>query len=519
MKKLYIYSRVSSDAQLSGKGLDRQTIDPSIIQQIEQQHGCKLAGLISDQGVSAYKGDNISDTGELGQFINSVKNGQLKNCILAVETIDRITRLPIHDARKLFATILESGIELIILKMGYELITYDSSSDMGLDLQLQIFLHLAFAESKQKSTRIKASYQSNIKSKSVKCSRHLPFWIEWDNGYKLIDSEVEKLKELFELKLKGYSVLSIVKKLNDSGVRFRNSRTKLVSQTRITNLLKSRTCIGDFGVYSKESGKRELIRWESNFYPAAIDNELFNKVQATFSNTKGTRQTTIKNLFHSISYCSACGGRMAVYHAHREQFYLRCVNATQGRSEHHCKAGAINYPSMIHACLIHYFSYLDVDSIKPTTSIERNSKNEIERLQDELIVLERKRERLRKLFLIEDDVTTIESDLKKVIAKIQNTKSRIDELSIEDDPIVDTVNDIKRTLADYHNPSQDELIKLNSMIRKIVSRIEFKKGSDHKTCRATIHYHNGCIVNLRLYNKNSDPDGYATFKTVWNSEK
>ncbi|NSY33354.1 hypothetical protein DS891_07045 [Pseudoalteromonas sp. JC28] len=516
MKNLYVYSRVSSEVQISGKGLDRQTIDPSIIHQLENQHNCKLAGYLSDRGVSAFKGDNISDTGELGQFINSVKNGQLKNCVLAVETIDRITRLPIHQARKLFATILENGIELIILKMGYELITYDSSSDMGLDLQVQIFLHLAYAESKQKSTRIKASYQSNIKSKSVKCSRHLPFWIEWkDNGYHLVDSEVEKLKELFELKLKGYSVLSIVKRLNDSGVSFRNSRTKLVSQTRITNLLKSRTCIGDFGVYSNESGKRELVRWETGFYPAAIDNELFNKVQASFSKTKGTRQTTIKNLFHSISYCSSCGGRMAVYHGHREQFYLRCVNATQGRSEYHCKAGSINYPSMIHASLVHYFSYLDVDSIQPTTSLERNSKNEVEQLQDELKVLERKRERLRKLFLIEDDITDLETELKKVVAKIQTTKSRIDKLSIQDDPIVDTVNEIKQTLADYHEPTQDELIKLNAMIRKIVNRINFNKGSDHITCRATIHYHNGCIVNLRLHNKNSDPDGFNTFKQVW----
>ena len=106
MKLLYIYSRVSSEKQLLGDGLNRQSISKELLKVIEQKHECKFTELLSDRGVSAFKGDNILSTGELGQFIERVNSGYIKNPILLVESIDRITRLPIDKARELFSKIL-----------------------------------------------------------------------------------------------------------------------------------------------------------------------------------------------------------------------------------------------------------------------------------------------------------------------------------------------------------------------------------------------------------------------------
>lgn len=556
MKPLYIYSRVSSEKQLLGDGLNRQSISKELLKVIEQKHECKFTELLSDRGVSAFKGDNILSTGELGQFIERVNSGYIKNPILLVESIDRITRLPIDNARELFSKILNSGIEIIILKMGYErLITKNSSQDFGLDIQLQIFLHLAYQESKQKSQRIKETFQNNLINKKIKCSRHLPFWIENVKGeYKLIDDEVSKLKECYELRMKGYSVLSIVRHFNDNGIKFRNSRTSLLSATRISNLLKSRTVIGEYPIYDNTNNKKTLVRWEKEFYPPAIEKDLFLKVNATFNTVSNTRQTELKNAFHGLTYCASCGGKMAAYHSkQRKDYYLRCVNKTQNRSSKFivnrnttyksiinpltdnrlllkayyvtvannlkssmmCGNGAIKYKSIIEPVLFNFFSYLDVSSIQSTTDNEKNNTNKLDSLNEQLSKLEKRKTRLRKLFLIEDDTTQTEQELRLIVNKINGLKLKVESMLAVNEPLNDSVLAMKQCLTDYAiNASQDDLIKINGLFKKLVDRIELLK--DGKTgCKSKIHFKTGQVLELYLPSMVHNKTRYESLITLF----
>ena len=518
MKPLYIYSRVSSEKQLLGDGLNRQSISKELLKVIEQKHECKFTELLSDRGVSAFKGNNILSTGELGQFIERVNSGYIKNPILLVESIDRITRLPIDKARELFSKILNSGIEIIILKMGYErLLTKNSSQDFGLDIQLQIFLHLAYQESKQKSQRIKETFQNNLINKKIKCSRHLPFWIENVNGeYKLINEEVSKLKECYELRMKGYSVLSIVRHFNDNGIKFRNSRTKSLSATRISNLLKSRTVLGEYPIYDNSNNKKTLVRWEKEFYPPAIEKDLFLKVNATFNTVSNTRQTELKNAFHGLTYCASCGGKMAAYHSkQRKDYYLRCVNKTQNRSSMKCGNGAIKYKSIIEPVLFNFFSYLDVSSIQSTTDNEKNTTNKLDSLNEQLATLEKRKTRLRKLFLIEDDTAQTEQELKLIVIKINDLKVKIEQLSAVNEPLNDSVLELKQCLTDYTiNASQDDLIKINALFKKLVDRIELLK--DGKTgCKSKIHFKTGQLLDLYLPSMFHNKTRYESLITMF----
>lgn len=71
----YSYVRMSTDAQLKGDSLRRQT---ELSQRYADSHGLKLVeeAKLHDIGVSAFKGDNVA-TGALGKFLGALNSGQV----------------------------------------------------------------------------------------------------------------------------------------------------------------------------------------------------------------------------------------------------------------------------------------------------------------------------------------------------------------------------------------------------------------------------------------------------------
>ena len=120
-RKAYIYSRVSKGTQTKGDGLRRQV--ESATKFVEMENATNRSSgrhtyvfednLITDRGLSAYKGLNTEANAGLGAFIEAAKNGDIvRGSLLVVEAIDRVSRLPADEARKLFGMFKTYGIDV-----------------------------------------------------------------------------------------------------------------------------------------------------------------------------------------------------------------------------------------------------------------------------------------------------------------------------------------------------------------------------------------------------------------------
>jgi DNA invertase Pin-like site-specific DNA recombinase len=128
--KAYSYIRWSTPQQTGNDSLTRQ------IKSTEEF--CKMKGwnldkeLKVDAGVSSYGGDNVRK-GALGEFINAVDCGLIKTpCVLILEQLDRLTRMKLRDARRLFESLLEKGVKICVSNSGkiYDEASLDNPFDL-----------------------------------------------------------------------------------------------------------------------------------------------------------------------------------------------------------------------------------------------------------------------------------------------------------------------------------------------------------------------------------------------------
>lgn len=509
MKKLYIYSRVSTEKQkLSGDGLNRQSQLMDDVSSIERIHNCKYDSSFHDS-TSAFSGKHI-DSGQLGQFIKRCEVGLIKEPILYVEAIDRLSRMSIKESRSLLQRMFDAGITLIIKKMGFDkLLTEDSNNDIGIDLYLSVLLHLANRESIQKSERIKETYKNNVGKNTIKCSQHLPFWIDYtEQGY-IFNEHVDNLRLMFELRLNGYSVLAIARHFNDNGIKLGSKqRSSSVSATRIKNILTRPQAIGEYCKYDPQD-KSKIIERIVNFYPPAIEHETFIKVKASFKNTKTRQPSSIANVFHGLTYCGSCGSKMAAYHSkQREDYYLRCVSVTQGLSTGvKCGNGAIKYKSIIEPCLKLFFDYLPIDDLLHA-QVEDNSQ-ELEILKSKLVESEQKYKKVKKMVLLVEDDEDLLNQFKTLSGEIKRIKAKLEE---HEQPIQYDVQQWQ-TLKDYCIQTTDDKIKINALLSSFINKIELKKdGKIGASC--VIVFKSGLNTSVYLPSIKHNTERYETFRSM-----
>jgi DNA invertase Pin-like site-specific DNA recombinase len=110
----YSYVRMSSDTQLRGDSLRRQTEDT---ERFARENGLVLDKefRLADLGVSAFSGENIK-TGELGRFLLAVKAGKVQvGSVLIVESLDRLSLQKARPSIRIFLDLLDAGISIATL--------------------------------------------------------------------------------------------------------------------------------------------------------------------------------------------------------------------------------------------------------------------------------------------------------------------------------------------------------------------------------------------------------------------
>jgi DNA invertase Pin-like site-specific DNA recombinase len=283
MAIVYSYIRFSSRKQMKGDSLRRQS---EMGQEWIARNQHTAANLtLHDLGVSAFRGKN-KHKGALKTFLNAISDGTIKpGSILLVENLDRLSRQGVLEAYTLFIDILSAGVKIVVLQPYEQVYSKQSANDLvGLMLPL-IHFYQAHIESKNKSDRLKKSWEQKRKLAvdGVRFDKRCPSWIQYDSkkncfvkkdGWKAIlfifkrtVDGVGQGRLLSELQKKGFAPLGISGRWNSSFIQ---------------KVLNDRSVLGERQPFTfTEDGVREPEGDPiPDYYPAVVDESLWYQAQA-----------------------------------------------------------------------------------------------------------------------------------------------------------------------------------------------------------------------------------------------
>jgi len=365
-KRAFSYIRMSTEAQMKGHSLERQL---DMTRAYAKEKGFQLVEDLRDIGLSAHDGTNV-EKGKLGEFLKAIELGEIeKDCVLLVESLDRLSRKSPRQAFSQFNDILDYGIEIHTI---FDRQVYTSANvdlNPGLLFSSIGFMLRAHSESEEKSRRLKKRWQSNRDNLDTRILTTVcPAWLEAKadkTGFKLIASRAHIIKRIFELCIdEGMGAYAIAKYFNDNPVifpRFTKAEKRNRSQlggnktgwqkSYILKILNNPAVYGDFQPRELVDGKRiasSAVR--ENYFPQVITKERFLLAQAKLhdraSTGGGRKGDHFNNIFTKLLICGHCGA--AIHFIDKGPppkggKYLRCSNALLG---HKCKMGAWKYADL-----------------------------------------------------------------------------------------------------------------------------------------------------------------------------
>lgn len=440
----YIYSRVSKEAQVNGDGLRRQIdnafrfIDSKNRELIEKGLPTYVVAdeLITDRGLSAYKGYNTAANGGLGAFLEAAKRGEVKRgSLLVVEAVDRISRMPADESRKTFSLFKEYGIDVAIVKFGV-IIKHSESTTLENDLLITAAIHLAHMESQQKSNRINDRFEEKRRLEKLggaKRTTICPLWMkisEDKKSFELIPDRARVMRRIVDMKLNGIGCQRIASILNEEGVPYFNGKTW---STRI--VLKYCKMIQLHGAFQRvrhirtENGTQKQP-WgdiEKDYYPALIDEQTFLRLKNSFKKSGGRQTGAFSNLFSGLLCCPKCGSSMSYYKPNRGTLKVRCRKQLDKQG---CDQRALNYEE-IEERLIRALAGLDYAKLNDSSFVDVSA--ELSLLEATIAEIEISADSVAKQISESSNARLIQvlSDkLESLYSEIDNNKAKYNELSL-----------------------------------------------------------------------------------------
>ena len=173
-KTAYLYARFSTPEQAEGDSERRQS---EAAKRWCKTHQVTLDESYRDLGVSAHRGRHRTK-GALAGFLAAVACGKIaKDSILIVESLDRLSREQLRDARELFESLLKSSIEIVTL-VPERHYTEASLNDPLAQVEVIFIAHRAHAESALKSERVGEAWRNKkAHAATSKLTAQCPSWL------------------------------------------------------------------------------------------------------------------------------------------------------------------------------------------------------------------------------------------------------------------------------------------------------------------------------------------------------
>lgn len=526
--RAYSYVRLSTRKQLRGDSLRRQ-LERS--KSFADEHSLLLDDSLQDLGVSAWKGRNFK-TGALGRFLAMVESGQIpKGSYLLIESLDRLSREAVPDALTLFMAIINAGI--VIVTVGEDRQVYSRDRLNGDWTKLIIGLAVMSRGHEESQTKTKSERISAVAKRKRELARegkcHItsitPGWIDAKridtSRYEFtLNRHADTVKAIYEMATRGLGATVIARKLNADGVPAFKSKDGWY-QSVIKALLVRQDVIGMFQPHRIIDGKRvpdgDPI---ADYFPAAIDKDLFLRVQAMRSDPgkPGRKGNTFANLCTGLCHCVHCAGpmtmKMSRVKGNENGRYLVCANYVRGHrcidGNRHFRYEPLEIAILDHVTEINLAETLHAARLDDTL---RELNETIAGLSLQLEELRRKEQRLAQI--IEDDaeppdavvdlLKARQSERKAVEAELRHAQAERQRQSIRHDSPTETCDRIGRLRDAWEQADgaarYDLRSEAHAAVREIITEISF----DSRSYSAVVVVENG----VTAYNvKDGQVSGY-----------
>lgn len=314
----YSYVRFSTAKQELGDSLRRQV---EMARAYCAKHGLQLhEDSYRDLGVSAFRRDNI-ERGALAAFIDAVKQGRVpKGSYLVVEQFDRLSRADIDMAVKLLLDLVHNGVVVVTL-VDERVWDREAIKDMGNLMVAIALMSRANNESAMKAKRLsqvwgaKKARAADGSAKRIVTSE-CPRWLRANadkTGFEVIEDRVESIRKVFDARIGGRGVVSIVSQANKE--RWPVPGTGDTWHTSLVGrILRNRALLGEYQPHknSDDGGREPSGDPIPNYYPAVIDETTFMRAQAVADRRgqfPGRRDPSYKNWLQGLLRCN-CGASM-----------------------------------------------------------------------------------------------------------------------------------------------------------------------------------------------------------------
>ncbi|MDX2210075.1 MAG: recombinase family protein [Sphingopyxis sp.] len=351
LPKVYSYTRFSTPEQSQGDSARRQG---EAARKWAEARGLPLdeSLRLTDLGVSAYRGANMSTDRGLGGFLTACHAGLIApGSYLLVENLDRISRMTPLLAQQVFASIILSGVTIVSLSDGKE---FSQASLEGNPLDLIMAMMNAWRahdESKLKGRRVAAAWAEKRRKVAAgetnAYTRRAPAWLRWSGeGWQLHPQHAETVRRVYRDTLAGAGEHAIAKALNAERVPVM-VRGKMWHRSTVAKLLRNPAVTGALvtGHIDYGEGRRRRVAGDTvpAFYPAVISADDWASVRAikdgSIIRARGrSASAPVRNMLAGLARCPECGAAMTrVYKGSGDKGgspKLVCTKAKAGAASH-----------------------------------------------------------------------------------------------------------------------------------------------------------------------------------------
>lgn len=314
----YAYIRHSTKRQ-GGDDKDSVSRQKTSIRALAKQYGLEIPdeNFYYENGVSAFSGKNRTH-GKLKELIDQIDGMRIKKGdYVFVESIDRLTRQRLLQAKELVNGLLEKGIILVttVDNQKYQKATYENGiDDLTQDILLSVISKRAWDESNTKSIRRKSAWDKakEAAEKDLKPfnAKRPPYGIQFNEitgKFELDEIKSKEVEAVFEsLKMQG--VTNTIKMINQTSVH------KWTSQ-RVKDLFITKYPIGYLYSQKKVDGQMVFDKYIENYYPPIVSFQLFEEARLAMKNRKsknslGRVSADNSNIFRHSAVCDICNESM-----------------------------------------------------------------------------------------------------------------------------------------------------------------------------------------------------------------
>lgn len=508
--KAYSYVRISSKAQIAGSGILRQM---EKAREYAETNNLDLDVELHDTGRSGFHGDHVK-FGALGGFLKLVKDGKIASgSYLLVEALDRLSREDVLIAQRQFIDILLAGITIVTLLDNQ--VYHKDREYTQLIMSLSI-MKGANDESLKKSERIKYRIKQRkleALNGAARYNHHLVGWIDQkraDNGKDYVftlNDKVCSVRRIFELADQGIGAHSIARILNQEKLPVLREKRNTESRWKDASVwlvIKNEICIGTYQIFETVDGKRVPLGDPiPNYYPAAVDEELFWRVNRKRGLKKqaGAKGRRYSNLFARNTSCAHCGKVLRYSRGgdHKKpHFYFSCQDRLTN-SDATCPTQMYRYDEFEQAVLFYATDFHDaaMGLHRAGKVDEQRIENELSQAKAQLAEFEEERSSAMEMsFMLKDpqDRIAMADRINDTRAKIEETKQVVKRLQerlndISDDRV--EITTLAKHLADEQalwktSTSDSEIFesraRVANMLNEFISMVEV----DFETLEATV---------------------------------